>query len=70
MDQDTFWGRQDEIDQLRRWSGQRSQLTVVYGRRRVGKTRLLEVAFEGARYLRVEGLEGLGQRDQKLALLE
>jgi len=67
MSQETFWGRQDEVDRLRAWSGQRSQLTVVYGRRRVGKTRLLEAAFEPTGYLRVEGLEGLGQRDQKLA---
>ena len=66
MNQETFWGRKDEVDRLRGWSGQHSQLTVVYGRRRVGKTRLLDVAFERAGYLRVEGLEGLGQRDQKL----
>ena len=66
VDRDIFWGRHDEVRLLRGWEGQRSQLTVVYGRRRVGKTRLLDVAFEGARYLRVEGLEGLGQRDQKL----
>lgn len=67
MNRETFWGRQGELHLLRGWSRLRSQLTVVYGRRRVGKTRLLEVAFEGERYMRIEGLEGLGQRDQKLA---
>ncbi len=66
MDQDVFWGREAEVGLLRDWARQGSQLTVVYGRRRVGKTRLLEMAFSDARYLRVEGLEGLGQRDQKL----
>lgn len=60
-----FWGRSNELELLRAWNEDRSQLSVLYGRRRVGKTRLVTEAFHGKKILRFEGLEGQGQREQQ-----
>ena len=62
---DVFWGRQEELALLRDWDGSRPRLTVVYGRRRVGKTRLVEEAYANGDLLKVEGLEGLGKTEQQ-----
>ena len=60
-----FWGRSNELELLRAWNEDRSQLSVLYGRRRVGKTRLVTQAFQNKKILRFEGLEGQGQREQQ-----
>ncbi len=61
-----FIGRQPEIEQLREvWQEKESHLSVVYGRRRVGKTRLVEEAFKNRSIVRFEGLEGRPTARQK-----
>ena len=62
-----FVGRQEEIESLRNWSAtpNESRITVIYGRRRIGKTRLVEEAYQGFKLLRFEGLEGKGTAEQK-----
>ena len=55
-----FLGRQHELEMLRDGDKKRdgSCLTVIYGRRRIGKTRLVDQAFQGVPLLKFEGLEG------------
>ena len=55
-----FLGRNREIALLRDWQNrtEHSYLTVIYGRRRIGKTRLVEEAFQDARMIKFEGLQG------------
>ena len=62
-----FVGRTAELEAFGRWreSGSASQLTAVYGRRRIGKTRLIEEAAKGSRFLKFEGLEGDSEEEQK-----
>ena len=64
-----FWGRERELSELRAWDRKRSRLAVIYGRRRVGKTRLVEEAFAQAAMLKVDGLEGQGQAEQQRIFL-
>jgi len=45
-------------------------IVVVYGRRRVGKTELVEQAFRGRNVLKLEGLEGRSEEEQMQAVLE
>lgn len=54
-----FIGRANELEELKaaQQSGQAS-LIVVYGRRRVGKTTLIEKAFAKSRMIKLEGVEG------------
>jgi AAA+ ATPase superfamily predicted ATPase len=54
-----FIGRYDELAQINaaQQSGE-AALIVVYGRRRVGKTTLIEQAFRECRLLKFEGIEG------------
>lgn len=54
-----FWGREMECQLLREknWRGH-AQLIVVYGRRRVGKTSLVEYAYQDQPLWKFEGLEG------------
>ena len=40
---------------------------MVHGRRRVGKTELLEQFFRGRNLLKFEGIEGKGEREQRQA---
>jgi len=65
-----FWGRQKEIAQLRDWDQDKSRFSVVYGRRRIGKTRLIEEAFSKNRILKIEGLEGQSSKEQKSIFIE
>jgi AAA+ ATPase superfamily predicted ATPase len=54
-----FIGRKFELDLLRDISSKGSaSIIVVYGRRRVGKTELLEQAFRDRNVLKFEGIEG------------
>ncbi|MCP4605537.1 MAG: ATP-binding protein [Proteobacteria bacterium] len=64
-----FWGREAELESLRNWSRKGAKLVALYGRRRVGKTRLVEEAFNNARLLKIEGLEGAGQAHQQRLFL-
>jgi AAA+ ATPase superfamily predicted ATPase len=60
-----FIGREEEIALLRRKENDdRAPLIAVYGRRRVGKTALVEKAFEKEMIWKFEGLEGAGMREQ------
>src|SRR5438105_2185942 len=61
----TFIGRAQELADLKGlYSQQGSRIAVVYGRRRVGKTALINHAFEGELMLSFEGLENRGKREQ------
>ncbi len=60
-----FIGRQYEIDELERLYAQKqSNLVVIYGRRRVGKSTLIEHMIKGKSYLHFEGLEKQDTRGQ------
>ena len=65
-----FWGRQKEIKLLQEWSREESIFSVVYGRRRVGKTRLIDEAFLAEKVLKIEGLEGQSTRKQKSIFID
>lgn len=60
-----FIGREQEVHSLRnRPRNGRARLIAVYGRRRVGKTALIEHAFEKEAFWKFEGLEGGSSREQ------
>ncbi len=60
-----FVGRETELELLRgKVNSPRSSVCVVYGRRRIGKSALVEKALEGARSLTFEGLEGRPKQRQ------
>ena len=53
-----FVGRERELELLRTTlNSRRPSVTVVYGRRRVGKSAMIEKALEGRPTLTFEGLE-------------
>lgn len=65
-----FLGRQPELQSLASLDfSKKSKITVVYGRRRVGKSTLIRKAFEGKRILSFEGLEGESTLIQKKEFL-
>ena len=73
-----FYGREKEINELRRiddLAQTTSQLTVLMGRRRTGKTTLMIKAMEGRRYLyffigkKSEALQCIGFQQQAEAEL-
>ncbi len=66
-----FIGRNRELKQLREWDLEwdRPFLSVIYGRRRVGKTRLANEAFKDIPFFSFEGLEGQSSAEQKRAFL-
>jgi len=54
-----FVGREDEISSLNRlYKGKKSNLVVIYGRRRIGKSALVDKLCKGKSFLKFEGLEG------------
>lgn len=60
-----FIGRINELETLRRFlNNSASSLALVYGRRRVGKTRLIEESLRGRPMIFFEGLEGQPQPTQ------
>lgn len=66
-----FLGRKAEAGRLRTTLDEGgSRLIVLYGRRRVGKTRLIEEAFRSQKLLLFEGLEGQPTAAQQKAFLE
>ena len=66
-----FLGRKRELATLRKVGQCRNgaSLTVVYGRRRVGKTRLVEEAFKEGVLLTFEGVEGYTSQEQRTVFL-
>lgn len=60
-----FIGRKNELRLLKKanWRD-KAQLIVVYGRRRVGKTALVEKAYESDKMWKFEGIEGVGTKKQ------
>lgn len=65
-----FVGRQDEFKQLASIASRHeASIIVTYGRRRVGKTELLEQAFRHRNILKFEGIEGQPESAQKLNVL-
>lgn len=60
-----FIGRTIELERLHKiGSSQEASIIIVYGRRRIGKTELLEQAFRERKLLKFEGIEGLTQKAQ------
>lgn len=60
-----FIGRRFELGQLaEEYQKDRPSLTLLYGRRRIGKTRLLKEFCQGKKHLRFEGLEEGSREDQ------
>lgn len=60
-----FIGRVAELKKIATVRQQaEAQILVVYGRRRVGKTELLEQAFRDRNLLKFEGIEGLSPAEQ------
>ena len=60
-----FLGRKDELEVLTRIATvEESSIVIVYGRRRVGKTALIETAYAKRQLLRFEGLEGRSSIEQ------
>jgi AAA+ ATPase superfamily predicted ATPase len=60
-----FIGRRSELEALRNLHRQPGcHIAVVYGRRRVGKTALVNHAYAGAALLSFEGLENRGKQQQ------
>jgi uncharacterized protein len=67
----TFVGREEEIDQIRRiTSSGKSSLLVVYGRRRIGKTTLIEHCFSSRNLIKFEGVEDQDQDYQRQKALK
>ncbi len=55
---ENFIGREFELARIEHIEKQKkSQIVVVYGRRRIGKTELLEQAFRQRNLLKIEGRE-------------
>ncbi len=60
-----FVGRKRELERLTVISKTNAaSIIIMYGRRRVGKTELLEQAFRNRNILKFEGIEGLDQKAQ------
>ena len=59
-----FVGREPELKALRTWP-KTSKLTAIYGRRRIGKSRLVAEAADGSRFLKFEGLEAQSSANQR-----
>lgn len=57
MDNTKFIGRHDELENLRLLLGKKTaSLVVIKGRRRIGKSRLIEEFAKGKKFLRFEGI--------------
>lgn len=65
-----FVGRTYELEKLKS-IGERNEASIIvmYGRRRVGKTELLEQAFRNRNIIKFEGIEGLNEKEQLKSVL-
>jgi AAA+ ATPase superfamily predicted ATPase len=60
MVEDVFVGRKEELEQLTSFLTKKSaSLIVVRGRRRIGKSRLIEEFAKGKRFLTFAGIRSL-----------
>lgn len=65
-----YIGRKNELSALKeRFELNNSNISVIYGRRRIGKTTLIEEAARGMVFYSFEGLEQGGIQEQKSAFL-
>lgn len=68
---ESFVGRAYELERLAGIGNQKeSSIIVTYGRRRVGKTELLEQAFRRRNIIKFEGIEGLSEAEQKERIMD
>jgi AAA+ ATPase superfamily predicted ATPase len=67
-----FVGREREQRLLTNWERRLpgGQLSIIYGRRRIGKTRLVQEVFRDSQLLRFEGLEGQSTAAQQRHFLD
>ena len=66
-----FIGRKKEKAQLKKLVEQsRAAILIAYGRRRVGKTELLEQVFRTRKLLKFEGVEGQEESYQRLVTMQ
>ena len=68
----SFIGRESELKALREFvdNPTRSYITAIYGRRRIGKTRLVKEAYPKSMIIGFEGLEGAGSAEQRKHFLK
>ncbi len=65
-----FIGRQSELEYIKKiQSSKEASILIVYGRRRTGKTKLIEETFKNRNLLKFEGLEGQSEAKQKKQFL-
>lgn len=66
-----FVGRDYELKELERIKNlDEAALIVVHGRRRIGKTALIEKSFQNRSLIKIEGLEGYSEPEQRQIALE
>jgi len=60
-----FIGRRREMERLKKIADSKeASIIIMYGRRRIGKTELLEQAFRERNVVKFEGIEGLSVKEQ------
>lgn len=60
-----FIGRQNEIEKIKKIKESKDpSILIIYGRRRVGKTTLIEHSFQDTLLYKFEGLEGKSKQQQ------
>lgn len=65
-----FIGRTKELVQLAKiGQSDKAHILILYGRRRVGKTELIEQAYRDRNILKFEGLEGRGEGEQRFEVM-
>lgn len=66
-----FIGRTQELELLQSiGEGREARMLIVYGRRRIGKTELIEQAYRERNLIKLEGLEGEDEEYQRRALAD
>lgn len=67
----TFIGRKEELKRLEAIGNSKAaSLLIVYGRRRIGKTELIEHAYYNRNILKFEGIEGYPQDKQRKIVMQ
>ncbi len=65
-----FVGREEQIEYIRQAkSAGEASILVVYGRRRIGKTELIEHTLSGKNLIKLEGVEGGNMQEQMYRVL-